>query len=60
MSELAEAKKQAEIEADEAWSNLVASMGYYRSGGEPRNDMLEYWEAFKASHNTERGLRHES
>ena len=60
MSELAEAKKQAEVESDDAWATLQTVMEDYVNGAAYRSYLEGCFDDFAAAHNTERGLRHES
>ena len=59
MSELAEAKKQAEAESDYAWDELREIMQRYIEGSIRRSILIDSYRDFKLAHNTERGLRHE-
>jgi len=59
MSELSEAKKQAEVEADEAWSDCQEAAKYYFSGDINRKAFEEMFLIAQHAINIERGLRHE-
>jgi len=59
VSDLAEEKKRAEVESDEAWAVLVDFSESLIDGETAINEWERVYRDFKLAHNTERGLRHE-
>ena len=59
MSDLAEEKKRAEVEADESWWVFVETINEYLAGTENRATLESEFLAMQQARDIERGLRHE-
>ena len=59
MSELAEAKKQAEQEHRHSFEDFRPAIKRYIDGRISRDEMEKYWLALEHDHDIDMGLRHE-
>jgi len=59
MSDLAEEKKRAEVEADKTWWVFVETINEYLAGSENRATLENEFLSMQQARDIERGLRHE-